>query len=611
MIEANLKYRLTVLRGTLRRACMADGAGRLVLALVLGLLGCVLLDYFFFRWESPVNTAFRILMLAGLLATLGGIVYCRVVAPLAVPLSIDDMALAVEKEFPQLNDSLISAVQLTRMVSDERYVSTPMIKEVAWRAYEAAGELDFRRVVKFQRVRPVLVGAAAALLLCGLLFLPPLQLQPFLITGLARAVNPLSNSPYPVRTHINVATEPAMNPEEAAKRVKTMPRNDTLTIVAEARGALPGKASIAFNYGKGYGREELLKTVSTRYDASTRARYKEFSYDYNPVISSFTFKIRAGDNQSEEYSVRVVDRPELANLEVSYELPAYISDTRTPWKKERSLRNVVGTQAHLQGEVNKPLRCAWLKLGAQPAVEMDLSQERTRFITTILLDESKDYEITLQDEDGLDNHNKIRHRIWVLPDTLPRVSWRKPAADLDVSPLAVVALGLGAEDDWGLKNAVIKFRRYKGAAAPAPAETVPGARNAAPIVVDTASPAVEGNFELPEPQPGAFNRSAQRLDLAKDWALSELGVEPGDLVEYWAEAYDWCPTPRKASDPQIYRLRVFSPEEIRRRLDVERLRLLEDLKVIIRDQESDKKQVDAIKDHLAVGNPFDNPDRTK
>ncbi|MCY3024538.1 MAG: hypothetical protein NTW87_36650, partial [Planctomycetota bacterium] len=116
---------------------------------------------------------------------------------------------------------------------------------------------------------------------------------------------------------------------------------------------------------------------------------------------------------------------------------------------------------------------------------------------------------------------------------------------------------------------------------------------------------------LPEPQPGAFNRSAQRLDLTKDWALAELGLEPGDLVEYWAEAYDWCATPRKALEPQIYKLRIFSPEEIRRKLDIERLRLLEDLKVIIRDQESDQKQVDAIKDHLGIGNPFDNSDRTK
>ena len=604
MIESNLKYRLTVLRGTLRKTCMADGTGRLVLALVLGLLASVLLDYFFFRWDSPVNTAFRILMLTGLAATLGAIAYLKILAPLRVPLNMDDMALAVEKEFPRLNDSLISAVQLTRMVADERYVSTPMIKEVAWQAYEAAAELDFRRVVKFQRVKPVLSGAVLAICIFGLLFATPLR--PFLATGLSRVANPLSKAGYPVRTFINVTVDDSTGHE------KIVPRNDPLAIVAEVRGALPGKARIIFDHGRGYGREELLTTVSTRFDSNTRERYKEFRYDYTPVISSFRFIVKAGDNQTDEYSIRAVDRPELTDLRISYELPSYISETRTPWKHERSMRNVVGTKAHLQGEVNKPLRSASLKLGNDKPVEMDLSPEKTRFAATILLDESKDYEITLLDEDGLDNRqNKIKHKIWVLPDALPRVGWRKPAADLEVSPLAVVGLSLGAEDDWGLKKAGIKFRRYKGAAAPSPVDTVPGARNAAPTVVDTSSPSVEGGFDLPEPQPGAFNRGAQRLDLAKDWTLSELGLEPGDLVEYWAEAQDWCPTARKGGEPQIYRLRVFSPEEIRRRLDVERLRLIEDLKVIIRDQENDKKQVEAIKDHLAVGNPFENSDRTK
>src|SRR5882757_9434271 len=99
MIQENLKTNLMVLRGTLRRACATDGIGRLVLAGVLCALAAIILDYFFFRWDRPMNTVFRILMSAGLLGTLGYIVYYRIFAPLAVPLSVDDMALAVEKEF--------------------------------------------------------------------------------------------------------------------------------------------------------------------------------------------------------------------------------------------------------------------------------------------------------------------------------------------------------------------------------------------------------------------------------------------------------------------------------------------------------------------------------
>src|SRR4051794_17971797 len=123
MIQENLKQRLEVLRGTLRRAVALDGIGRLVVVLCSCILAGVLLDYFVFRWEHPVNTVFRFIMTSGILVGVGTIVYRRVLSPLSVPLSADDMALAVEKEFPQLNDSLISTVQLTRMMSDDRSVS--------------------------------------------------------------------------------------------------------------------------------------------------------------------------------------------------------------------------------------------------------------------------------------------------------------------------------------------------------------------------------------------------------------------------------------------------------------------------------------------------------
>ncbi len=610
MIQENLKQNLIVLRGTLRRACALDGVGRTVLAAVLCALAGILLDYFFFRRGGSVNTAFRVLMTAGILSTLAAIIYYRVFAPLSVPLSVDDMALAVEKEFPQLNDSLISTVQLTRMMADDSTVSGTMVEEVARHAYQQTAALDFSRVVKFERIRPILVGAATAVAFFLVLCAIPAT-RPYMSTGLIRLINPLSRHAYPVRTFIEVTVDGKRGAE------KIIPRNDGTSIIAEVTGDLPSQAYIRFDHGKGFGKPEPI-TGKTKTNEQTGEKVKEFQYDYNPVISSFSFVIEAGDNFTDAYTIRAVDRPELNDMKVVYELPSYITDKKGEPKRERSLRQVAGTKAHLSGEFNKPMKAfegATIKIGDADAKPMELSPDKTRFAYTIDMNDSKDYEIFLHDQDGLDNsHNKIRHKIWVLPDALPRVAWHHPAADLEVSPTATVALGMGLEDDWGLKKAGIKFKRYKGAAPAAAGAPVLGAKNAAPAgqaAVDTNSPGIEGGFELPEPQPGAFNRSAQKLEIAKDWSLAEMGLEPGDVVEYWAEAYDYCPTLRKGTEPQIYRLRVLSAEEIRRKLDVERLRLIEDLKVIIRDQENDRKQVDGIKDHLAVGNIFANSDRAK
>jgi hypothetical protein len=262
MIQDNLKDRLVVLRGTLRRACAMDGAARFVFVLIMCLIVGITIDYLFFRWDRDVHqgvnayTLLRSIMLLGIVGGLGVIAWRRIVAPLSVPLSIDDMALSVEKEFPQLNDSLISTVQLTRMMSDDRTISAPMIEEVARNAYQQTAALDFGRVVKFDRIRPMLFSAGGSLALFAILFATPLQA--FLSVGLMRLINPFSKSAYPVRTFITVLLD------EGKTREKVIPRSESTKIIAEVRGALPNKAEIQFDHGKGMGRPEPITVVRTK-----------------------------------------------------------------------------------------------------------------------------------------------------------------------------------------------------------------------------------------------------------------------------------------------------------------------------------------------------------
>ncbi|MFH0939295.1 MAG: hypothetical protein V1899_08440 [Planctomycetota bacterium] len=607
-----VKQRLLILRGALRRACAFDGLARLVLAVVICALIGILLDYFFFRRDCVINTSFRILMTLGALGALSALIYCRIYLPCRVPLSVDDMALSVEREFPQLNDSLISSIQLVRSIADDRAVSAAMIEEVARQASQQSAALDFSRVVKLERVKPIAISAITAVGFLLMLLAVP-ALQSYLVTGMLRLFNPLSNAVYPVRTFIHIKGE--------GKESLVVPRNDSLKIVAVVTGDLPKKAKIYFDYGydndggnrefhedrRGFSKGEIITTVSS--DSVNGEKARRFEYEYNPVLASFRFYIEAGDNESNVVLVRVVDRPELKNFEVAYELPKYIEAAEwnsgtAVWKHERSLRNVIGAKAHLKGKANKPLKEVMLKLGdAAPA---PVAVEEDRFATNIMLDTTKDYEFFIADYDGLDNrNNKIRHKIWVIPDQLPKVLWRAPAMDLEVAPAVTVSLALALEDDWGLRKASIKFKRYK--AVPAPDVTRAGAQSPA---IEMNSSYAEGSFDL-DPKVGAFGPAARKLDIEKDWRLAELGLQSGDIVEYWAEACDWCPDSRKGSDPQLYRLRVLSIEEMKRRLDIERLRLIDDLKAIIQEQESDKKKVDAVKDHLGFGNPFDNSERNR
>jgi hypothetical protein len=589
MIQNNLKNRLMVLRDTLRRALLADGLGRMALALTIGALAAVLLDFFFFFRPDGVNTVFRCLMLAGVAGVVAAVFYRRVLSPLRVPLSIDDMALSVEKEFPQLKDSLISTVQLTRMMADDRTISAPMVEEVARNAHQETAALEFGRVVKMDRLRPVLFGAGAALLVFLALLAVPAT-GGYLRVGLLRLVNPFSQTKYPQRTFITVKAD------------EKVPRNDKLIILAEVSGALPSYAYIRFDEGNGFGKREMLK----RGEDGGGAR--RFEYEYTKVIRDFKYRIEAGDSESDKL-VSMIELPELNTLQVSYTLPAYTGVPEKPYEPAREIRGVEGTRAMLRGEANKPLKTAEIVIGKEAPALMELSSDRKTFSYAVELKDSKDreYVIKLTDLEGYRNTSEIKNRIAVLGDALPRSSWRAPATDLELTPTASVALEAHLEDDWGLQKAGIHYVRHRpvaaapAAAAPAaaaPAAAAPaagGGQNVPPPVMDV-SPPLEGSFELPSE---AFSRSAKSIDLAKTWNLAELALLPGDVIDYWADPFDWCPTPRKPSgNPQVYHIRILSKDDIKRNLDIERLRLIDKLKYIIEKQELDKSHVEGVKKYL-------------
>ncbi len=455
MIESNLKQRLLVLRGTLKKAIALNGLGRLVAVLVGSFFIALFLDYFIFRWDRPENTVFRCMMLLGVIGTVGWIAYFKLIAPLSVPLNTDDMALAVEKEFPKLNDSLISTMQLTRMLAHDGSVSTPMVEEVARQAHESTASLDFDSVVKFDRIKPVLIAGLAALVLFA-------GSQAFVHgrIGLYRFINPLSKVAYPVETQIRIKASPG---------VTIAPRNEALKIVAEISGKLPNTAYIRFDHGDGLKAPEPITSVRTVVSDDLKTTRKEFEFEYNPVNTDFSYVVIAGDNQSELKKVHAVDRPRMDNLDVVYEYPAYISDKKTEPRRDTTIMGVVGTKATITVQANKPLKEARLKLGNdQPIVIRDFSDDGKMFNALVDLDASKDYEIYLTDTDGIDNgKTKIRHKIIVKADSVPRVSWRRPATDLEVSAAAIVSLGLTADDDFGLQKALIKYKKYRMITPPA------------------------------------------------------------------------------------------------------------------------------------------------
>ena len=105
---APVTARLSRLRGAIRGLFAADGCSRLLLALVAFVVVTFLLD-----WSLILPAGVRLVLLVAGLAGFGVLSFKRIFYPLSVKITDDDLALFVERHFPELNDRLISAIQLT------------------------------------------------------------------------------------------------------------------------------------------------------------------------------------------------------------------------------------------------------------------------------------------------------------------------------------------------------------------------------------------------------------------------------------------------------------------------------------------------------------------
>lgn len=167
--DASLHQRLSWLRLQVREYFVFDGCFRLIaigsigvslllLATLLGVPGSV-----FSIWAAIVGTAaFAVLVR-------------YVLYPLFKPLSHEDMAVAVEREFPLLNDRLISALQF-RKQKGSGSASQSLVQRVIGETEGLVMSLDLREVLKPSKLTmPGLVAVFSTVLLAGMSFAVTIQ----------------------------------------------------------------------------------------------------------------------------------------------------------------------------------------------------------------------------------------------------------------------------------------------------------------------------------------------------------------------------------------------------------------------------------------------------
>jgi hypothetical protein len=510
----------------------------------------------------------------------------------AIRLHTDPLAIALELEdrFPNLNDSLASAVSFLEV----REVPAPgsRLRAAAVRTAERLVERhDLSRLVPTSRLWRsawaccVVVAAAV-----------PLALWNTGRAGVAvvRLADPFGAHPWPAKTRIEI-----LAPQPIPHR---MPKGDALEVRFVVRGEIPGHAEVGIRLDNGVEFADTYPLVEsdsrtptagqpgTPSAAKSRREREAFAAVRIPadqIPRNFQFRVRANDGDTDWQAVTVAHPPRLVPLDGRpsphlhvtppeytglrpLDLPDAADAIEVPFGSRVRLRAATDVRSSAAviafsgvgaGEgTEQPAESTLASRGAGdpvvPDVPVLIGPDGRTLDVTFIPPRDGIYVLKLTDETGMTGTRSLR--VQVTPDPAPTVLLVRPAAGLDppvLVPTARFPVHVSVEDRrYAYRRVGLEYR----IAPDGPVRSIPLAdvQHAGTVL-----PALAGPVGTIRPQPTRYEGS---FEFPVSGFLRDDGtpVRDGDVLILWAAADDWDDvTPGKGpgrSDP--VQIRIVSKE---------------------------------------------------
>ncbi len=494
-----IEKKLSQLRGHIRLMFLSWGMAKLM----IWAAGLTLWLYYtdrILKLPGGLRLAFLITAVVVLIV----IAIRNLVYPLSRTLSDEDLALLVEREYPLLNDRLITSLQLLK--TQERYkdtASADMMRAVVSESFDIAGKLQFNDAVRPRKLM-YMVGASvmAMLLVFGHAWLDRDDLSLWVRRALGAGPDwptstqlevmvltrdQLSQYPTTEELHVNFTFNPeAQLPDLGVSGVYDVAAGSDLRIIARPSGEIPERAEVRIvawqldPQSGGYVQvgSPVSRPMERASVAGAEGEQVYFAYNKLSVINAIEqVTIRAGDASAGPYTLRVIPAPEITStLDIAYTYPEYlvIPDRVT---SEPSIEGVAGTQVELRFATSKPLMLEGpessalmidFNVGSSQRFPLDTDQGagENRYkvrIPALQLGMSR-WRLRLVDRQGIENLQRTGDVMQVKEDAPPTVRIVFSGDPLVsnqfvyVTEDAVVPLEFEFSDDYGVGSARMFWR---------------------------------------------------------------------------------------------------------------------------------------------------------
>ena len=483
------------------------------------------------------------------------------------PARESELAAMVEVSTKELEDSLITAIQLTDPENPRRHYYNPeLIRRTVELAEEKMEILRPGKLLTWSRARTtffillLLLGPAVA----------GQWLRPDLVRNFIDRNVFLEDKPWP-RSYDLVVLSPVENEMILAKGT---------SLVVEVRKDRGGNARgfLEVKFPESDGRRAINEEISL-----DRKGNEGFRHVFQNMQRDIEFRVRCGDFTSNWYVVQVKSRPRIEEMELYYEFPEYtglFSDLENPSVRSGHVKAPMGTSIRFRGRSSLPIQSV-IRVESRPSGD---GEELIRGDVKLLDGNIVEGEFIAQADarwwfemtstEGFQNETPITWRIAVIPDRAPEVLIEQPGQNIEVTPRALLDVSVLLRDDYAVQSGTLIFEPELNDQESVDARVI----ELQDLMVDPEEP----------------QNSKQSLSID----LDQWDLEPGQRWKYRAEAKDALD---QIGVSRTWILSVLSEEELERVTQDELTLLRERLEETLTVQRAVRRELEDLSEALGKG----------
>ncbi|MEJ2109100.1 MAG: hypothetical protein P8Z37_04140, partial [Acidobacteriota bacterium] len=230
-----------------------------------------------------------------------------------------------------------------------------------------------------------------------------------------------------------------------------------------------------------------------------------FRYLLVDVQASQHYYVESQGVRSPEYSMDVINQAHVQQIDLTYHFPAYTGMPPQTVDDEGDISALKGTKLDLRIKLSDPVQSSSLVFDDLSKIDLNAA-ETGEYTGSFVLQRPGTYVVEVSEFRGGSHPASTEYEIEVVEDGAPKVTFIRPMRDVRATSVEEVFSEIKAEDDLGMGKVELRY-------------------------------SVNGD---PEESLRLYrgNPEEKSVVVSHTFFLEELGLQPGDLISYYASAWD-------------------------------------------------------------------------